>query len=456
MSVHQSKTVAIIVILVAASLGIGAYIGILSAPNFDAQVKQLTELNAKLTSENEALKKAMPSIAGRTIKIGYIAPETNPDTPIGIVVPVYSTAKPFIEKVIQPDINAYAQGLGSDVRFEFVMMDAMGQANTHLELVQRLHSVGVDVFIGAGWSSQGCATMAYVNVNKMLMMSPSSTSPSCAVANDRFFRMCPADTAQAPALANIIWSYGIKELVLIQRGDSYGDGLVNQFVPEYTKLGGVVGQPIRYRLTDDPTLSDVDFCPYLQQGRDQAQEAITRMGGDAGRVGVLLIAYDEAVRIIKQASQCDTLYNLVWFGSDSIARSQVIASDAPLEANHLRLFSPLAREPDSTKYLDLRARFVEATGSEFSIYQVYLYDAALILAKTIIEIGSDNATDVTYALTGVCENTYGASGWLRLNEYGDRAPPPYDIWYYAQEATKPSDSHYAGTYNPDTLITTWN
>jgi len=99
MSVHQSKTVAIIVILVAASLGIGAYIGILSAPNFDAQVKQLTELNAKLTSENEALKKAMPSIAGRTIKIGYIAPETNPDTPIGIVVPVYSTAKPFIEKV---------------------------------------------------------------------------------------------------------------------------------------------------------------------------------------------------------------------------------------------------------------------------------------------------------------------------------------------------------------------
>ncbi|MCX6653598.1 MAG: hypothetical protein NTY03_00600 [Candidatus Bathyarchaeota archaeon] len=39
MSLHQSKTLVIIVILVAASLGIVTYIGILSAPNFDAQVK---------------------------------------------------------------------------------------------------------------------------------------------------------------------------------------------------------------------------------------------------------------------------------------------------------------------------------------------------------------------------------------------------------------------------------
>ncbi|MCX6654080.1 MAG: ABC transporter substrate-binding protein, partial [Candidatus Bathyarchaeota archaeon] len=399
------RNIAMLFIIVAASLAGGLYAGYQrgsadSQLQFSPIVDQLTGKIANVTAENEALRKDLPSIAGRTIKIGYIAPETYPYTSIGIVVPVYSTAKPFIEKVIQPDINAYAQSLGSDVRFEFVVMDAMGQANTHLELVQRLHSMGVDVFIGAGWSSQGCATMAYVNVNKMLMMSPSSTSPSCAVANDRFFRMCPADTAQAPALAHTIWSYGIKELVIIERGDAYGDDVVNLLKPAYNGKGGAIAEPaVRYGY------NTTDFADYLQQANTLTEAALASQGGDASRVGVLLLAYDEASLILKQASQYPALYSVTWFGSDSIAKSQVIASDAPLEANHLRLFSLLAREPDSIKYLDLRARFVEATDSEFSIYQAYLYDAALVLAKTIIEIGSDNATDVTYALTGVCENT---------------------------------------------------
>jgi predicted PurR-regulated permease PerM len=133
MSVHQSKTVAIIVILVAASLGIVAYIGILSAPNFDAQVKQLTELNAKLTSENEALKKAMPSIAGKTIKIGYIASNTS----------LLQATKPFIEQIIQSDLNSYAEKLGNNVTFEFIIEDAHGQANIALEKVQSFKRMGV-------------------------------------------------------------------------------------------------------------------------------------------------------------------------------------------------------------------------------------------------------------------------------------------------------------------------
>jgi branched-chain amino acid transport system substrate-binding protein len=437
---------------VAASIAGGAYAGYQSGYNFsqlqlspDVQkltgdVQRLTEINANVTRENEALRKAAPSIAGKTVKIGYIAPEST----------TYTVTKAFIEKVVQPDLNSYASSLGSGVSFEFVIMDAMGQANTHLELAQRLHNDGVDIFIGAGWSSQGCATMSYVNANKMLMLSPSSTSPTSAIANDRFYRMCPADSALAPALADIIWSYGIKELVIIQRGDSWADGIVYMLTPLFTEKGGSVSQVVRY------PAEATEFCDYLLEARTRGEEAIARMGGDTSKVGVLLLAFDEAHQILKQVSQCEILYNLVWFGGDSTAKSELILSNSPLEANHLKLFSLLARKPDTTKYTDLEARYVAATGEDFSIYWAYLNDAAWVLAKSILETGSDNATMVASVFPSVCENFYGASGWCRLNEFGDRAPPPFDIWFYAPGTTAASESRLAGTYYPDTRVANWN
>jgi branched-chain amino acid transport system substrate-binding protein len=408
--------------------------------NMVSEIQTLMETNANITAENDALRKATPEITGRTVKIGYIAPDTS----------TYSPTKVFVETIIQPDLNAYSSSLGLSVDFEFVTYDAMGQANTHLEYVQKLHGAGVDIFIGSGWSSQGCAALSYVNSNKMLMISPSSTSPTSAIVNDRFFRICPADTATAPALADVIWSYGIKELVVIQRGDSWGDGIVNLFTPLFMEMGGVVSQVVRY------PAETTDFCPSLMQARTHGEEAIARMSGDTSKVGVLLLAFDEAPQILRAVSQCEILYNLVWFGADGTAQSSGILRDSPFEANHLKLFSLLPQKPISTKYTALETRYEEATGADFSIYRAYLYDAAWVLVKSIIETGSDNATRVAGVLPSVCENHYGATGWCRINEYGDRMPQPFGIWYYTSSATAPSACLQAGIYDPDTQVTIWN
>jgi ABC-type branched-subunit amino acid transport system substrate-binding protein len=180
------------------------------------------------------------------------------------------------------------------------------------------------------------------------------------------------------------------------------------------------------------------------------------MGGDTRKVGVLLLAFDEAHQILKQVSQCEILYNLVWFGSDSTAKSDLITSNSPLEVNHLKLISPLPQTPDTIKYTDLEARYTATTGKAFDIYYAYLNDAAWVLAKSILETGSYNATEVAGVLPNICENFYGASGWCKLNEFGDRAPPPFDIWYYSPGTTASSQSIQAGKYYPDTRTVTWN
>jgi branched-chain amino acid transport system substrate-binding protein len=450
---YRPLIVGVILTLVIASLVGGAYIGYqrgyaesmqTSQPEVErlvSEIQTLMGVNANITTENKVLRKALPDLAGKTVKIGYIASDTT----------TYTVVKQFIEEVIRPDLNNYSRKLGVNVTFEFVIMDAEGQANLHLEHVQKLRSEGVDIFIGAGWSSQGCASLSYVRANKMLMFSPSSTSPTLAIADDPFFRMCPADTAMPPALANILWDYGIREVVVIQRGDSWGDGMMNLFAPLFTAKGGTVSKVVRYAAEEA-----TDFCPYLLEARTLGEEAITRMGGDTSKVGVLLFSFDEASTLLKQVSQCEVLFNLTWFGIDGTARSVKITTDAPLEANQVKLISLLANAPNSTKYTEIGARYVAATGMPFSVYNGYLYDAAWVLAKSIIETGSENATLIASVLPEICETYYGATGWCRLNEYGDRAPPPYDIWYYAPGATAQSVSTLAGTYYPDNGVTVWN
>ena len=100
--------------------------------------------------------------------------------------------------MIAPDMNAYAKTLGYGTTFAFLVDDATGQANIHLEKVQGFKSAGVTVFEGGGWSSQAQSALSYCNSNGMLMWSSSSTSPTLAIANDNLFRMCTADTALAP------------------------------------------------------------------------------------------------------------------------------------------------------------------------------------------------------------------------------------------------------------------
>jgi len=137
----------------------------------------------------------------------------------------------------------------------------------------------------------------------MLMWSYSSTSPTLSIANDYLYRMCPSDAALAPALVDMMWSYGIKTVIIFQRGDSWGDGIVNLFKPAWTAKGGnFADTTVRY------ATEVTDFSNYLQQANTAATTAIASNGGDPERVGVLLLAFDEFPVIASQAKDYADFY----------------------------------------------------------------------------------------------------------------------------------------------------
>lgn len=282
------------------------------------------------------------------------------------------------------------------------------------------------------------------------MWSSSSTSPTLAIANDYLYRMCTADTALAPALANVMWAAGVKSIVIFQRGDSWGDGIVNLLVPIWEQKGGnVAGEKIRY------AAEATEFSNYLALADEAVKAAVTANGGESQRVGVVILSFDEIPVILKQASGYTGIYNVHWWGSDGTAKSQRAMDDAPDEANHIGVYSLLSRETTTPLFLSLQEKYTAMTQQQFSTYSAYSYDIGFVLMQAILQTQSQAGKDIVGLQGPISYNTWGAAGWDRLNEYGDREAPPYDVWGFYPGDTKASVSKIMAQYDPDFQKTTF-
>jgi branched-chain amino acid transport system substrate-binding protein len=373
-------------------------------------------------------------LEGRTIQLGYISSNT-----VGL-----ETATPLIEEIMTPDYNEYAELLGYDVDFEYLIDDATSQAAIHLEKVQGYKSMDVNIFIGGLWSSQAQAALSYCNDNDMLMWSASSTSPLLAIEDDNLYRMCPTDLVQAPAISEMLMSKGIEAIILIYRGDAWADGIVNILEPEFEDNGGVVLEKIRY------AGETTEFSNYLQTAEDIAEEAVAEYGED--KVAVEIISFAEYVTMITQAQDYETIYSLPWFGSDGTVLSQQALDDAPSQAAHLKVYSTYAAPADSEMFNRLYDEYYDLVSQPFGYYYACTYDIGWILTKTILEAQSTDATEVIPLQSPTAYTQFGASGWNRLNDDGDRYASNYQIWAVNDDA---SSWEVYGLYEGTTGEVTW-
>ena len=103
--------------------------------------------------------------------------------------------------------------------------------------------------------------------------------------------MCPSDSYTAPALVEMLWSYGIKEHVcIIQRGDyflaSHGIFMLFEWLWK-AKGGDFIGKTIRYNETSS------DFSYYLAVADQQISETLPEEDISADTIGGILLSWDE-------------------------------------------------------------------------------------------------------------------------------------------------------------------
>lgn len=435
----RPSTVLLFTFVILLNLGVSLYISqTLSMRTSLSNEDSIAELGAEvesLTAWVKHLTRFVESKHGGTIvpdaEVGASLREelfAQKEVHIGLISATtrgYEDYTRYVREIIEPDLNALSWELGSDLRFVFDIFDAKGQAAVHLEHVAELDAKGVNMVIGGMWSSQACASLSYSNDNGILLFSPSSTSPLKAIENDNLFRLCPTDFKIAPVMVNLIQSKGVEAVVVIQRGDSWADGICNSFVDEFTQKGGVIIQKFRY-----PAESS-EFSKYLEAAETAALEAVEKNGWD--KVGGQLLSFNEAVNIVRDLPDYPTLFNLTWFGSDGNVQMQQMIDEAPSEAGQVKLYSMRSVLPDTDEVRELSILYEGLTGTPLDYYDACSYDIAMIMGRAIIEASTVDTDTVKAQIQELCTTYQGVTGLCRLDAADDRESSNYGIFSYSEK-----------------------
>ena len=214
------------------------------------------------TGESSTSTTTTPAAKETVIKIGVLTDLSGPLTSDG------NDIKKTLE-IGKDEINKYFKEKGLPYKVELYVEDTQTNPSICLQKVQSLKARGINLIIGPMSSSEVKNIKNYVTSNKMVIISPSSTAIPIMIGFTKpedkkyVFRFVPNDEFQGKAIAGEIKDMGIKEVVVLYRGDAWGKGLEKAAVENLKKEGINIIDEIEYPSTPEPS----DWSPYIQKIR---------------------------------------------------------------------------------------------------------------------------------------------------------------------------------------------
>jgi ABC-type branched-subunit amino acid transport system substrate-binding protein len=221
----------------------------------------------------------------------------------------------------------------------------------------------------------------------------------------------------------MITNYGVDTIIILQRKGSWGENFAESFLWEYRADGGEVIDWISYSAEET---SDIREC--LDRAENGVYESIQHKGKE--KVGVLLIALDEASTILMEAEKHPALLNVTWFGTDTTTLNPTILQNVGHIASRVSLLGPVNTHIYNEDYHEINKLYGKEFGEPLDFSTANVYDGCWLLALSVIEAESTNSDDVSEVFGDVAYNHYGITGPLTVNEEGDRSWIRYYIYGY--------------------------
>ncbi|MGG6293315.1 ABC transporter substrate-binding protein [Leptolyngbya sp. AN02str] len=361
----------------------------------------------------------------------------------------YGTTMQDTANLLVNTVNACDGVLGQPVQLvsEDDQTDPAAGASGMTKLAEVDRVAGV---VGAAGSAVSSAAVDIAVRNKVVQISPSSTSPTFTdrAANGDFqgywARTAPPDTFQGDALAQLAREQGINSVAVLAINNDYGNGLVQAFIPAFKELGGTV-------------VNESNPTKYAENATTFDSELSAAFGGDPD--AVLIVAYLETGSLILQGAYEQGLLD---------GDTKVLLTDGMKSAE---IAEKAGRTPDGTLIAagvigtapsseggpalgDFRTLYQQQFNREPNVYDPNTWDAAAVMvlaaeaAKSttgeamqskLMEVSNapgQEVSDVCEALRLVREGTdinyQGASGTVEFNEQGD-VVGAYDVWTITDE-----------------------
>jgi len=339
-------------------------------------------------------------------------------------------------EIAKEDINKYFEEKGKPYRVEFYYEDTRVDPKLALDKVMALHGKGVKLVIGPMGSGEVKNILQYVSSNKIIIISPSSTTPPKLLGITKpeekkyVFRFVATDTFQTKAIAKVVNDLGIKAVVIAHIGNAWGKGLDEYGKAEFEKYGIVVREDVEY-----PDPPPADFTPYIATLENAVNDLLKEY--DASEIAVVAFSYEEVATMLAQVSSDSPLLKVKWIGCDGCAKSSKVLEVAD-KANKVKLYSTLF-ESKGEDFERLSKAYQEKYGGSPYQYALNAYDAAWVLALAYAEVyeklGKYDADEMAKIIPEVtekyCNGEYGVksvSGFIKLDEFNDRASGDYAIY----------------------------
>jgi neutral amino acid transport system substrate-binding protein len=297
--------------------------------------------------------------------------------------------------------------------------------------------------VGSFASSVSQAAVDVAKRNKVMLISPGSTSPEFTkrAKNGDFSgywsRTAPPDTYQARALAKLASEKGFKKVSTIAINNDYGIGFEQEFIEAFTKFGGTVvnaDKPTRY----DPKATTFDT------------EAKAAFAGDPEAV-IAILYPDTGSILLKTAYQQGLMDGVQLMLTDGVKSDEFASQVGKKPDGKFIIDGAIGTVPGADgKALDAFAKVWQAEKNEAPpAYAPQAWDATALLAlaaeaskgntgegisthlRAVAGEGGTEVSDVCEGLKLLREgqdiNYQGASGNVDIDEYGD-VLGVYDVW----------------------------
>ncbi|HRZ11699.1 MAG TPA: ABC transporter substrate-binding protein [Kiritimatiellia bacterium] len=350
------------------------------------------------------------SKADRPLRIGALVPLTGDLEDIG------SSYTSAYGKAISEITNALGM---ADV--ELLVENTDADPLVAAMKLEALYTNGVQVVVGPETSAE-CEALRLLATNGvgMLLVSSSATAVPLAIPNDPLMRLTMDDSHQARALASRIADDGITNLAVLKRSDMYGGGMKDAFYAEYTNRGGTV-------FFDEYFPRSPDLFGEVMSNVNEVVAARIAETGEDG-VGLLIVAFDEGVRLLEESAGFPALTSVRWYGTEGMAGNAALLTNVVSRevARRTRFICSQPAAYTNAKYAEVAAHIQGETGHVPRTFSVQSYDALWLAALALRDTGGTGSVEqVTQAIRTNAAVYSGATGPIVFNNADDRADGEY-------------------------------
>lgn len=306
------------------------------------------------------------------------------------------------------DLNAAGGVLGRPV--ELLIADDRCDPKDAVSEANRLAARGAVFVAGHFCSSASIAAAGVYGEERVLMISPASTSPRLTdEGGDLVFRVCGRDDRQGQVAGSFIARrFEGARIALLNDKSAYGRGLADAAGDAIRRAGGQI-------------VLDDSFTP----GERDYQALVTRLKTAAIEVVFIGGYHPEAGLILRQMREQRLDAQLV--GGDALIVEEFWQIAGAAAEGTLMTFVPEPRESPHAQQVAARFR---SAGIEPEGYVLYTYAAIEAWAAAVSRAGSTDPDDVAGTLRQVAVQT--VIGPLRFDEKGDVADQPFTIYRWSQ------------------------